>query len=223
MPISPPSDIILGVANAADPQKYRTAVEQLMQAAEARRARPVDVTQVAAPATQAVQHVSAKPRFVLPQPVEPTPAPVPGAFQAASQRIQQNTSGPESAAAKANKEFEAFVLQYFLESMMPKDTASLYGSGTAGDFWKSMFAEHTGREMAQSNAFGIAELIANHKARVDKARTGDRSKTGTGGNQTAPAAALTGLAQSQQNAAVWKNSPLLTQPATTGFLKRRGS
>ena len=41
----------------------------------------------------------------------------------------------------AAEQFEAYVLQNFVQSMLPADNESVYGKGLAGDMWKSMLAE----------------------------------------------------------------------------------
>lgn len=62
---------------------------------------------------------------------------------------------------KAYVQFEAFVLQNFVESMLPKDAESVFGGGTAGSMWKSMLAEKLGMELAKSGQLGIAQMIAS--------------------------------------------------------------
>jgi hypothetical protein len=62
--------------------------------------------------------------------------------------------------ANALRQFEAFVLQSFVQSMLPKASATLFGKGTAGEVWRSMLAEKIGQQIAQSGTVGIAERIA---------------------------------------------------------------
>ena len=57
-------------------------------------------------------------------------------------------------------QLEAFVLQSFIETMLPKNAESVFGSGTSGAFWKSMLAEHLAKELTRSGGVGIARLIA---------------------------------------------------------------
>ncbi len=61
--------------------------------------------------------------------------------------------------AEAFQRFEAFVLQSFLEAMMPEETDSVYGAGLAGGMWKSMMAEQLGAQMARAGGIGIADRI----------------------------------------------------------------
>ena len=57
-------------------------------------------------------------------------------------------------------EFEAMVLQTFLQSMLPSDSESVYGSGLSGDMWKSLLAQEMGKAMAQTGGIGIADKVA---------------------------------------------------------------
>lgn len=69
-------------------------------------------------------------------------------------------------AAQAAKQFEAVVLQSFIQSMLPSNAVHAFGKGTAGDVMKSFLAEHIGRQLAAGSGIGIADLITNAKARV---------------------------------------------------------
>lgn len=148
MSISPPSDIVFDVARAADPQAYRAAAEKLAQASGAESASTDFASAVAAAAPPAAAAISAPP-------AEPT-------------TLQ---SAQVSAKKKANaySQFEAFFLQTFVESMLPKDGQAIFGSGVAGNIWKSMLSEHLANELAQSAAFGIAKKLAENRAVKDKA------------------------------------------------------
>lgn len=88
-----------------------------------------------------------------------------GVSQAAPASGSASASGdkPKDAAAVA-QEFEAFVLQYFVEELLPEDADAVFGAGMAGAFWKSMLAEHVARELARGNGLGIARLIAEDLA-----------------------------------------------------------
>jgi len=67
------------------------------------------------------------------------------------------------------RKFEAFVLQMFVESMLPKDATNVFGKGTAGTIWRSMMAEQIGNEMARGNGVGIAKQLAKSRAATDSA------------------------------------------------------
>ena len=75
----------------------------------------------------------------------------------------QSASGAknDAKALKAYQDFEAFVLQSFVESMLPKDAESVFGKGLAGGYWKSMLAEKLGAELAKTGSIGIAKMLAS--------------------------------------------------------------
>lgn len=62
------------------------------------------------------------------------------------------------------QEFEAFVLQSFVEALLPDEASAFFGTGTAGAFWKSMLAEHVARELARGGSVGIGNLIEKELA-----------------------------------------------------------
>ena len=71
-------------------------------------------------------------------------------------------------------QFEAFVLQSCIQSMLPRNATNVYGKGSAGEFWRSMLAEKMGEELARSGQVGIARRLAggpNHPAQPLAANT----------------------------------------------------
>jgi Rod binding domain-containing protein len=63
------------------------------------------------------------------------------------------------------QKFEAFVLQTFIQEMMPEDAESVFGSGVAGGFWKSMMSEKIAEQVAARGNLGIADMVrAGHAA-----------------------------------------------------------
>lgn len=62
------------------------------------------------------------------------------------------------------RKFEAFVLQMFVETMLPQNASDVFGKGTAGTIWRSMLAEQLGNEMAKGNGIGIAKQLAKSRA-----------------------------------------------------------
>lgn len=167
MAISPPSDLLLDVATAADPAKLKEARERLdkSRAGEAgeafQAALATAATTAAAPAAtpaQAAKAVAAK----------AAAAQAPATQTAA---IQTFRNAPmvraDTSEAKARQKFEAYFLQTAVQEMLPKDAESVFGTGLAGDIWKSMLAEQLAAEMAKTAKFGIAERLAgNHFSTV---------------------------------------------------------
>lgn len=161
MSISPPSDIIVDVASAADPQAYRAAVEKLARASESSNAAAEFASVAAAIAAPPdAGAVSAS------KTAASTPSAAPSASDLPATKLPAKTPIP-----KAYTQFEAFFLQTFVESMLPKDANALFGSGMAGNIWKSMLAQHLADELAQSAAFGIAKKLAENRAVRDKPST----------------------------------------------------
>ena len=60
----------------------------------------------------------------------------------------------------AAREFEAFVMQSFIQEMLPKDANNVFGKGIAGDIWRSMLAEKLAYEVAARGDLGIAKIVA---------------------------------------------------------------
>jgi Rod binding domain-containing protein len=76
-------------------------------------------------------------------------------------------------AADAFRQLEAFVLQTFVEAMLPKNAESVFGKGTAGGIWKSMLAERLADEIARNGGLGIArDLAASAAARANAVPAG---------------------------------------------------
>jgi Rod binding domain-containing protein len=157
--INPPSDIVLGVANAADPQKLRAAAAQLARAGGNSVADAATLTGADAGALRLASRAS---RAKAPPVFDPQ----------ALASTAQAAKLPQGAAAKrtpdAYTKFEAFLIQTFVESMLPADAPNVYGTGVAGKIWKSMLAEHLANAIAKGTAFGIADQIAKHREKRGK-------------------------------------------------------
>lgn len=65
----------------------------------------------------------------------------------------------EAQAVSPLEKFEAFVLRSFVESMLPDADSSYFGTGTAGEVWRSMLAEQIGNEIAAGGGIGIADTL----------------------------------------------------------------
>jgi hypothetical protein len=70
------------------------------------------------------------------------------------------SSGQARRRLDAYGQFEAFVLQSFIESMLPRNAINVFGRGSAGEFWRSMLAEKMGGELARGGSVGIATRLA---------------------------------------------------------------
>jgi peptidoglycan hydrolase FlgJ len=135
MAISPASDIIMDVARAADPQKAFATTRALAEAAGAAPDFAATLADFRAP-------VAAGDSYRTP----PLYAP--------------RENSPER---KAVVGLESVLLRGFVDQMLPKDAVDVFGSGVAGDVWKSMLSEQIAGQIAKSGALKIGEkLFATH-------------------------------------------------------------
>jgi flagellar protein FlgJ len=74
--------------------------------------------------------------------------------------VSAKAKAPASKQAEAFRQFESFILQSFIETMLPKNAESVFGKGTAGGVWKSMLAEKLADQISRSGGIGIAQKIA---------------------------------------------------------------
>ena len=96
----------------------------------------------------------------------------PAACQAAARPHDSTGHAPIIKATNGNsayRKFEAFILQMFVELMLPKDATNVFGKGTAGTVWRSMLAEQISNEMAKGNGIGIAKQLAKSRPAADSA------------------------------------------------------
>jgi Rod binding domain-containing protein len=71
-----------------------------------------------------------------------------------------------------NQKFEAVMLRRMVEEMLPKDSSSLYGEGTAGDIWRSLQADLMSQEMAKGGGVGLAKLLDKAQDRLGQQDSG---------------------------------------------------
>src|SRR5690606_2850970 len=143
MAINPPSDLVMDVARAADPQAYRMAAERL-------RAPSASGTMAASGAGGLTRD----------------------GFASFSDSLAAGVSvrpDAQNAANPAYRKFEAFMLQSFVQSMFTSDTTATFGKGIAGEYWKSMMAEAMANKMADGGGVGIAKLLEEQAARNGRA------------------------------------------------------
>ncbi len=144
MAIDPPSDVVLEVLKAADPARAAAATQRLSALAGAGAAETGEFSET------------------LAQTAPPAPPPVAGLANARS-RLADAAFAASDKAAKAQVDFEAVLLNGFVNEMLPKDGSATFGQGLAGDMWKSMLADQVSRQIAKSGTLGIARrLFAAH-------------------------------------------------------------
>lgn len=140
MSIFPATDLVLDVGRAADPSKRDAALNRLQRLSGE------------ASADKFTTNLPSSSRLVS------------GAVARHSQNISQNTSTQtHSGASAAYKKFEAFILQSWLETLLPKMEGGAYGHDNAGGVWRSMIAEQLGEQLAKSDSLGIARILGSGK------------------------------------------------------------
>ncbi|GLR98462.1 MULTISPECIES: rod-binding protein [Bradyrhizobium] len=144
-------DLVLDVLEAADPVTQRAATAKLdaLKSADADFAATMDAEIGKAAAGQSAKVSESQLGAVNGPPVQVIKAPASG---------------------DVYRKFEAFILQTFVETMLPKESEEVFGKGTAGGVWKSMLAEQLGNQLAKGKGIGIArQLAAAHPAGPDAA------------------------------------------------------
>jgi len=113
---------------------------------------------------------------------------------------------PAAKAGKAQKSFEAFALQTFIGSMLPKENNKMFGTGNAGKMWQSLLAEKLAEQITAS---GRLKLLPQQQGSVAAAgaprpvdgATGPTSATSATGATTATSAAVVQEGIKRQDAA----------------------
>jgi Rod binding domain-containing protein len=144
-------DVVLDVLDAADPVAQRAATAKLdaLKSSDADFAATMEAaaSKAAAADQSAAKVTEAQSGVVNGPPVQVIKKP-----------------GPD----EVYRKFEAFILQTFVETMLPKESEEVFGKGTAGGVWKSMLAEQLGAQLAKGKGIGIAkQLAAAHPAGPD--------------------------------------------------------
>jgi peptidoglycan hydrolase FlgJ len=149
MAIKPSSDIVLDVLKAADPVRAQAATQRLSALGAGGVEEADDFTKALDVAARApAQSVDAAPS---------------GANMRDRLSHIDLDSAEDQKVAKTQVEFEASILKSFVDAILPKNEADVYGQGTAGDIWKSMLADQVARQIAKSGAFGISKrLFTSH-------------------------------------------------------------
>ena len=142
MSIFPATDIVSDVAKAADPKKLDVAMKRLSELSAARLEPAQSFSAIVASTARRAADAPAVSR-IAPQVAGLAPSP-------------REISNPAAAAAQ---KFEAYVLQTWLEALLPKQEGGSFGSGGAGGVWRSMMAEQLGAQLARAGGVGLHKLF----------------------------------------------------------------
>lgn len=121
----------------------------------------------------AIQNVVAKTAVELSQPVSSKTKPhnLSGPEKSFSKLLssmkQTDAEGDTSridSTAKTMQKFEAMVVSEMFGTMLKSMPGDSFGAGMSGDFYKSMFAEALGEQIAKHGGLGIARLAQHTDA-----------------------------------------------------------
>ena len=147
MSIAPPSDIVLDVAQAADPSRLLAATSKLAKMAAG----------VPSESFESVLGGAA------PRPTAPN--------DLAASTLMFNTPAARTQPISPYQKFEAMVLQNFVQNILPKNE-DLFGDGASADICRSMLAEQIATQIAKTGKLGIAHMIETAHPPPHAARAG---------------------------------------------------
>lgn len=133
MAISPPSDLIMDVARAADPVDMQDAT---------RRLRSIAATGSGEGFALAFDSAAS-------------------GYEANFNRYKTSAQTGPGAGKSPAEQFEAMILGQFVETMLPNDAEAVFGEGATGEIWRSMLAEQVANQLAASGGIGIAGLLSD--------------------------------------------------------------
>ncbi|GLI20403.1 hypothetical protein GGQ86_002312 [Xanthobacter flavus] len=189
MGISPPTDLVFDVMQAADAARARQVMgklQSLAPAADGAFRTELDTVAEAKAVARADKAAARGDKDAAAAAAALIPPGV--AFSGASLTGLKNAHalGPHHAAGAAPlagtpgaaslQKFEAMVLSQFLDTMMPAKGAtsksSMFGAGTAGDTWKSLLTQKVGEEAARAGGIGLAARLGQSSAVFARAKGG---------------------------------------------------
>ncbi len=146
MAFNPSTDVVQEVLNAADPSRASVATQRLTALASSNAPEAdfaADLDRVASSA--------------------PTISAPPASAADARSRLAEMPNGSDKL-TRAKTQFEAMMLTPLVGEMLPKDASNVFGSGTAGDMWRSMLVEQVSQQIAKSGKLGLSRrLFASHE------------------------------------------------------------
>lgn len=195
MGIQPPSDIVMGVMQAADPARQQAVISKLRALAMGAPSEGIAFDQVMQPKGLPLTPGAPMTPGLAPFAVSSTVS-----LRNATALSRQQAGADAGPAAASFRKFEAMVMSQFVQSMMPQKAEAVFGNGNAGQIWKSMLAEKVAEQAAQAGGIGIAQRLAtafaarnqdNAQGAAEAAAAGAMSRAGAA--TAASLATATGL------------------------------
>ena len=151
MAINPGADLLTDALAAADPQRAKAAEERL-----------------AGLATQDAENTSAETEFQAVLASQNLSLKAPLASAALLETVHPVKRG------NPYEQFEVSVLKSLFELMLPAKATSVFGSGFAGEVWRSMLADSLAGVAGHAGTAGIARTLEERKK---NGKPGTRSKS----------------------------------------------
>jgi len=152
MSITPPSDLVLDVAQAIEPSQYYASIAKLQS-------------------TKTVRSLGSSPKpemafedFVTTAQRNHMPLPVATAqLDHMRPPVAIKTAiGPQ----EAYRKFEGLMLQNVLDAMLTSETTSVFGKEAGAGYWKSLMTEAMANEMSQAGGIGLADMMEERRTAV---------------------------------------------------------
>lgn len=153
MSIFPATDIISDVVNSADSRRLASGMQRLRKLSVS----TADTT-VATQAKSDVTHgtkgeISRAARFEA----------VTGPEMRAADKNMNIHSETKSQSLVAAQKFEAFILQTWIEALLPKTEGGSFGTDGSASIWRSMMAEQLATQLARGGGVGLQKIIATRQ------------------------------------------------------------
>lgn len=149
MSIFPATDLVVDVAQAADPQRLNAAVTRLAEMSSTRARPNADFGDLVASVSGGTKPSA---RAALANGADM------GVVARVETRALDSIQTAKSTSKDAIEKFEAYVVQTCLETILPKEQ-SIFGHGTAGGVWRSMIAEQIGAQIAKAGGVGLQRTL----------------------------------------------------------------
>ena len=140
----PATDIVADVAQAADLGKMRVAVKRLADLSEGADARGDGFAKTLNETSSGVG---------IGRPARTVP------IARASLTVTNHGNAGGRRMPDAARKFEAYMLQSFLEVLLPKENHDTFGQGLSGRIWRSMMAEQIGAQLAKRGVLGLDKIF----------------------------------------------------------------
>ncbi len=178
MSISPPSDLILDVMKAADPQRMQEAALRLKDMAAARAAA---AETGAGKWSESLKTAGFSPAGAGPDNGTPridaasgTRSPAASVPDVVAMRARGGASAAKEAPRTTGRgvregfaALEGVVLENMLDGMLGGSGSSVFGEGLAGEYWKSMMARAIASQIARRGGMGLAEALVRRAGGPD--------------------------------------------------------